>query len=359
MSDDNEDDDKQYEASQHKLDEARKKGDFPRSTDLNTAAAYAGILVIGLSIGGLALANIGTILAGMIGHSDTISTTVFAGGGAPMMGGLLVTIGTAIVPWFAAPAVLVIFSIIVQRGFVFAPSKLELKTSRISPISQAKNKFGRNGLFEFGKSFAKLVLYSTVLFMFLAGRLPEIMATISLTPGQVIVTLLQICMSLMSIVLVIAVALGFVDYTWQKAEHLRKNRMSRKELTDEAKNSDGDPAMKQQRRQKGVAIAMNQMMSDVPDADVIIVNPTHYAVALKWDRFGGHAPECIAKGVDEVAARIREIALEAGIPIHSDPPTARALFATVEIGDHIQPDHFKPVAAAIRFADRIRKAARK
>lgn len=356
MSDD--DSDKQYEASQHKLDEARKKGEFPRSTDLNTAAAYGGILMVGLSIGAISLINFGTILAGMIGHSDTISTTIFNGNGAPMMGGLMADIGTSIAPWFAVPAVLVILSIIIQRGFVFAPSKLEFKASRISPISQAKNKFGRSGLFEFGKSFAKLILYSIVLFMFLAGRLPEIMAAIALSPGQVIVTLLQICVSLMSIVLVIALSLGVVDYTWQRAEHLRKNRMSRKELTDEAKNSDGDPAMKQKRRQKGIAIAMNQMIGDVPDADVIIVNPTHYAVALKWDRVGGQSPECIAKGVDEVAARIRQVAQESGIPIHSDPPTARALFATVEIGGYVQSDHFKPVAAAIRFADRVRKAAR-
>jgi flagellar biosynthetic protein FlhB len=134
--------------------------------------------------------------------------------------------------------------------------------------------------------------------------------------------------------------------------------MSRKELTDESKNSEGDPAMKQQRRQKGIAIAMNQMMNDVPEADVIIVNPTHYAVALKWNRMGGGAPECVAKGVDLVAAQIREIAQENGVPVHSDPPTARALYATVEIGDQIPDVQFKPVAAAIRFADRIRKAAR-
>jgi flagellar biosynthetic protein FlhB len=185
------------------------------------------------------------------------------------------------------------------------------------------------------------------------------MGAMALSSGQVIATLLRLCTSLMSIVLVIALALGVVDYTWQRAEHLRTNRMSRKELTDEAKNSDGDPAMKQKRRQKAIALAMNQMLNDVPEADVIVVNPTHYAIALKWDRTGSGAPECVAKGVDLVAARIREVAQENGVPIHSDPSTARALYATVEIGETIQRDHFKAVAAAIRFADRIRKAARK
>ncbi len=358
MSGDNGDDDKQYEASQHKLDEARKKGDFARSADLNTAAAYAGILLAGVSVGAFSLIELGATLSGLLGHPDTISTAVFASNGAPMMGGLMFGLGAAISPWFGIPAVLVILAIIIQRGFVIAPSKLAFKASRISPISQAKNKFGRSGLFEFGKSFSKLILYSTVLFIFLIGRLPEIMGAMALSPRQVIATLLELCLSLMSIVLIIALALGIVDFTWQRAEHLRKNRMSRKEMTDETKNSEGDPAMKQQRRQKGVAIAMNQMMNDVPEADVIIVNPTHYAVALKWNRMGGGAPECVAKGVDLVAAQIREIAQEHGVPIHSDPPTARALFATVEIGEQIPNDQFKPVAAAIRFADRVRKAAR-
>lgn len=358
MSNDGNDDDKQYEASQNKLDEARKKGDFPRSTDLNTAAAYAGILVAGLSMGAASLIRVGTDLAALLGKSDNLSLDVFGASGAPMMGGLMRDIGTGLAPWFSIPAVFVILSIVLQRGFLFAPSKLELKLSRISPVAQAKNKFGRSGLFEFAKSFAKLILYCAVLFLFLAGRMPDIMGAMALSSGQVIATLLNLCISLMSIVLIIALALGVVDYAWQRAEHLRKNRMSRKEMTDENKNSEGDPAMKQQRRQKAVAIAMNKMMGSIPDADVIVVNPTHFAVALKWDRVGGGAPECVAKGVDLVAAQIREIAQENAVPIHSDPPTARALFAIVEIGDQIPKDHYKAVAAAIRFADRIRKAAR-
>lgn len=101
------------------------------------------------------------------------------------------------------------------------------------------------------------------------------------------------------------------------------------------------------------------MMGEVPNADVIIVNPTHYAVALKWSRMPGSAPVCVAKGVDEIALKIRELAQENEIPIQSDPPTARALFAATEIGDEISPDHYAPVAAAIRFADEMRAKARK
>lgn len=358
MSDQDEGD-KQYEASQHKLDEARKKGDFPRSVDLNTAAAYAGILGAGLSIGALSLIGIGTALSTLIAQSDLFSTDVFKASGAPLLGGIILDLGLWVTPWFAIPAVAVILSLILQRGFVFAPSKLEFKLSRISPISQAKNKFGRGGLFEFAKSTFKLILYSIILLVFLAGKLPDMMSAMAFSPGQVMVVLFQLSVSLLWIVLLIAAILGGIDYLWQRAEHLRKNRMSRKELTDEAKNSEGDPTMKQQRRQKGIAIAMNQMLAEVPDADVIVVNPTHYAVALKWDRSVPGAPVCVAKGVDAIAARIRETAQEHAVPIHSDPPTARALFASVEIGEQVPRDHYKAVAAAIRFADKIKKMARR
>jgi flagellar biosynthetic protein FlhB len=115
--------------------------------------------------------------------------------------------------------------------------------------------------------------------------------------------------------------------------------------------------MKQSRREKARLIASRRMMEQVPGADVIIVNPTHFAVALRWSRQPGSAPECVAKGVDEIARRIREIAQENGIPIHSDPPTARALFASVDIGQEIAPEHYRAVAAAIRFADALRKKA--
>jgi flagellar biosynthetic protein FlhB len=124
------------------------------------------------------------------------------------------------------------------------------------------------------------------------------------------------------------------------------------------KEAEGDPHLKQHRRMRAQELAMNQMMADVPGADVVIVNPTHYAVALAWDRGPGSAPVCVAKGRDQVAARIRETARQAGVPVHADPPTARALFATVEIGAQIAPEHYRPVAAAIRFAEAMRRKAR-
>jgi flagellar biosynthetic protein FlhB len=357
MSEEDEGGDKQHEPTQKKLDDARKKGDIVRANDLNTAAAYGGFMLVAVGVGAESLSELGKVLQNMISGSDRISTTLFNEGGHAVGGALLLEIFRAMGLWFLIPALVVLLAILARRGFVVSPDKLMPKLSRISPISNAKNKFGRSGLFEFGKSFVKLLIYSIVLGVFLVDRIPLILGTIHMSGMMVTALLLEFALAFFAIVLTVSVVIGVIDFGWQHQEYIRKKMMSRKELTDEAKQNEGDPHVKQQRRQKGYEIAMNQMLADVPDADVVIVNPLHYAVALKWNRGGGGAPVCVAKGVDEIAFRIREVAAEAGVPVRRDPPTARALFAVVEIGEEIRIEHYKAVAAAIRFAGEMRKKA--
>ncbi len=357
MSEEN--DDKQFEPTQKKLDDARKKGEVARSQDLNTAAAYTGFAVIGIAFGAGSLRALGEELSGLIAHSATLSTDMFSGGSGAITGHLLMTVFAFIAPWIVIPAMFALVSIIAQRSFVVAPDKLTPKLQRIDPMANAKNKFGPSGLFEFFKSFVKLVMLSIALGMYLWRELPAILGALQASPAMATVLLLQMSLNFLLLALVLNYVIGAIDFFWQRYQHLKKNRMSRKEMTDESKESEGDPHFKQHRRQRGYDIAMNQMLADVPGADVVVVNPTHYAVALKWSRLPGEAPVCVAKGVDEVAAKIREVASEAGVPIHSDPPTARAMFATVEIGEEIRPEHYKPIAAAIRFAEAMRQKARK
>jgi flagellar biosynthetic protein FlhB len=358
MSDGSDDDgEKPYEPSAKKLEDARRKGEVPRSVDLMTAAAYGGVLLAAVAFGGASLQSLGTVMMVLLDRADGLAPLLVADGGATLAGGLLVRVVWPILPWFVVPAGLVLACVIAQQGFTVTGSKLAPKLNRIGLISNAKQKFGRNGLFEFAKSFVKLLVFSGVLALFLVGRIEDMAASALLDPGQAMVLLGRLCLHFMAVVLVVSLAIGMVDMLWQRAEHHRKNRMSHKDLTDEAKQTEGDPHMKQQRRQRGYDIATNRMMADVPTADVVVVNPTHYAVALRWERSPGSAPVCVAKGVDEVAARIREAAAAAGVPIHGDAPTARALHATVEIGAQIRPDHYEAVAAAIRFADRMRNQA--
>lgn len=347
--------DKQFDPSQKKLDDARAKGEFAKSTDLITAGSYGGFLLCAVSLGGGLLMSLGENLKALLAQADQLGVIAFGGSQTPLMGQVLrATIGST-AAWFATPAAVAILIIAVQKAFVFAPTKIVPKLSRISPIEGVKNKFGRQGFFEFLKSFSKLLLYCAVLGVYLMSKMDYILAAAHMTAAQVSAELLRMVVTLLGIVLIVAIGLGAVDYLWQSAQHIRKHRMSRKEMMDELKQSEGDPMMKQQRRQKGMDIATNRMLNDVPKADVIVVNPQHYAIALEWSRLPGDAPVCIAKGLDEVAARMREIAHEHSIPIHSDPPTARAIYASVPIGDEILPEHYQPVAAAIRFAEDIKK----
>ena len=350
MSEQN-DETKEHEPTQKKIEDARKKGEVPRPSDLNTAAGYAGFLLVMTAGGAASVVHLGNIFSALIARSNELATDIFSGHGQPAFAAMMTGVGIAIGPWFLVPALASILSVVAQRSFVAAPSKLKPKANRISLISNAKNKFGRSGLFEFSKSFGKLLIFSVVLGIFLLARTDEVIGTLYLDPISIAATMARMSLSFLFIVLAIALGIGVVDFMWQSAEHIRKHRMSRKELTDEGKQTEGDPHIKQQRRQRAYEIAMNQMLADVPSADVIIVNPTHYAVALKWSRDKGSAPVCVAMGVDEIAARIREIANESAVPIHRDPPTARAIHATVGIGQEVRPEHYRAVAAAIRFAE--------
>lgn len=358
MSDDD-DTEKPYDATPRKLEEARRKGDIPRSADLTVAASYAGFVLTALVFGAASVQMLGTVLAVLLDQSDSLSRLVLQDGGRAIAAGLMGRTLLSLAPWFAAPAVLVLVALAAQQSFTVTGSKLQAKLSRISPVANFKNKFGRSGLFEFAKSFAKLVLISTVLGFFLRGRMPEILASVDLGGRGTVALMVEQCVAFFTSVLAIAVVMGIVDFLWQRLEFQRRQRMSLKEMIDENKNTEGDPHMKQQRRQRGYDIATNRMLADVPKADVVVVNPEHYAVALKWSREKGSAPVCVAKGVDEIAARIRQAAITAGVPLHRDPPTARALHATTEVGQQIDRQHYRAVAAAIRFADRMRQKGKR
>ncbi|MCG7521707.1 flagellar biosynthesis protein FlhB [Ruegeria sp. Ofav3-42] len=358
MSGQDDDSDKSFEPTPQKLQKARKKGEVAKSNDLSVVAAYVGLLIALLAAGQFAVQRMGSMFVVFIDQSDEFARLLTTGPASGPVGGMLRSALTSASILFALPAAAVLLSLIAQRALVFAPSKLQPKLSRISIPSNAKNKFGRSGLFEFAKSFSKLVIYCTCLGLFLRANLSEILSASAAPARSSVMLMMNLLFRFFFIVIAVALAIGVVDYVWQYAEHMRKNRMSRKEIQDETKDAEGDPHVKQQRRQRAQEIATNQMMTDVPQADVVIVNPTHFAVALKWSRTAGSAPVCVAKGVDEVAAAIRETAGQAGVPIHSDPPTARALHATVEIGQEISEEHYRPVAAAIRFAEAMRKRAK-
>jgi flagellar biosynthetic protein FlhB len=306
---------KTHEATPRRLEKAREDGDLPRSPDAQTFAAYIGFGVAMLLAGGWAVERL----------------------------------GGALIPFLDRPH---------ESSIVVAPSRILPKLSRLSPIENARNKYGPKGLVEFAKSAVKLGALGTVLGVAVWGEADRL-AQYARIDARLMGHLLAHQFWLIMVgVLLVAGLIAIFDLIWQRLAYLKRLQMTHQELKEEGKQAEGDPYLRARRRERARQIANNQMMLAVPEADVVIVNPTHYAVALKWHRHDGSAPVCLAKGVDEVALAIRTRAEEAGVPVRSDPPTARALHGLIEVGDEVQPDHFQAVAAAIIFADEMRRKAR-
>ncbi len=359
MSDQEQDqDDKQYDASERKLTQAREQGDLPRSEDLQAAVSLAGFVLALFLAGGWMALSAGKAGMAFLSQADRLSALPPGGAQSQIAGMAFAMAGPALV-MLAAPMVATVLYLTVTRSWSMTPTKLQFKASRISILANAKQKFGRAGIVEFLKRFVKMLAIAALLALFLQSHFNDILLSSRLEPGAVSLLIGTQVVSFLKTFLVIALIFGAVDLLWQRFEFAHRNRMTRQEMMDEFKESEGDPHMKADRRRRAQEIATNKMLVDVAKADVVIVNPTHYAVALSWKRSKGSAPRCVAKGTDEIAARIREKAQEHGVPIHRDPPTARALFAVVEIGQEIRVEHYAPVAAAIRFADAMRKKARR
>lgn len=345
---------KEFAPTEHRLTEARRRGEVAIGRDLLAAAAYGGLLLaMVLAPTGLQrLVNAGALL---LGRPDAFGV---GQGGATLIGTTIAVLGLELAPLLLLPAGLVLAALVAQGGFVVALQRLRPNLGRISPLAGAKRKFGLTGMVEFGKSMVKLIAVSLLLGGYLVQRSPEILLGLLLPPGQVLLLLGRLLFEFLALVLLLQLVIGAADLLWQRFDHQRRLRMTRREMMDELKNSEGDPQLRARRRQRAMEVASDRMLADVPGADVVIVNPSHYAVALKWNRQARGAPVCVAKGVDEAAARIRRIAQEAGIPLRRDPPTARALYASVGIGEEIRPEQYRAVAAAIRFAEAMRRRAR-
>lgn len=353
MSGDQDKDQKQFEPTEQRLQRAREQGDIPRSTELNVAAMYAGAW-LAFGIGAAFAVKAWLSMAARIMGADGWPI----GGVFDMAASLGHFASVAITLLAAVPMIFILVALIAQRGLIFTPKKLAFDFGRINPVKNAGQKFGSSGLVTFAISVGKSVLVclgGVYLFRSLFGLLENA----AFSGGTSWVAGLSFVLQrAFFLALAVSVVFAVVDIAWKRFDHLRKNRMTRQEVQDEHKDSEGDPHMKAARRQRAIDLAMSQMLQDVETADVIIVNPTHYAVALKWHRGSGRAPVCVAKGVDEVAARIRARGSDHGVPIWSDPPSARAIHATVKLGEEIRQDHFAPVAAAIRFAEKMRAKAR-
>lgn len=276
------------------------------------------------------------------------------GAGLPRLGwSLLAALGLPLLLplllFLAAP----VLAAVLQNAVVWTAEPLQPKLERISPLAGAQRLFSLRTLVELAKSVAKLALVATALVWLLRPELQRILTAGALAPAPLAALMAELAGRCLVGLAVTALLLAIVDYGHQHFEFMRRMRMSRQELLDELKQSDGDPHVRQRRRAIRLERARRRMMADVPRATVIVTNPTHYAVALRYRAGETAAPEVLAKGLDLLALRIRKIATGHGIPVIENPPLARALHAACEPGDLIPPAHYQAVAEIISYVLRL------
>jgi len=238
---------------------------------------------------------------------------------------------------------------LVQTGLLFTPSRLKPDLNKLSPLAGFKRIFGLDGLVNFLKSLAKVAVTGLISWWVLKPHLTELANLAALEPAAMLPFAADVLRRLVFAVLALMLIVAGADWFWQRQRFMARMRMTKEELKEDYRQSEGDPHVKGKQKQIRADRARRRMMQAVPTATVVIMNPTHYAVALKYEQGEDAAPVCVAKGLDSLALKIRAIAEEAEVPVIEDPPLARALYAAVEIDDAIPTAHYEAVAKIIGF----------
>ena len=335
-------------ASPRRLEQARADGQVPISREVASLAGL-GIAAMMLSMtasstGKLAVSRLVPMFD--LSQRDPAAALRAAGIAVALLAG----------PIVLAVAASVVAATLLQTGFVFNTSTLMPDLARLSPMRGLKRIFGVRGLIEAGKSLVKLGVLGFAAYHVISTSAPSLAAAMMWTPGHMLEQLTRLLLRLMSTVLGVQAVVAGADMIWARVKHARDLRMSKQDLKQESKDADGNPLIKNRLRQIRMLRAKKRMLAAVPKATVVVTNPTHYAIALAYDRGMGGAPRVVAKGVDEVAARIREVAQENRVPLVPNPPLARALYL-VELDAEIPAEHFKAVAEIIAYVWRLRSRA--
>lgn len=352
-----ENDQKTHDPSGKRLDDARAKGDTPTAPEMRHAAIFAAMLVVLGGVGVHAFARLGTMLVRLWGNADDF--VIDPDGAQSLFTGLFGQLAIVFGPLFA---VLVGFALLggVLHGLpTFSWSRVAPKLNKLSPVSGAKRLFGKQAMVEFAKTLAKLTVVIVVAVMVLKPHFVALGTLVTAAPAEIGNATGGLVVALVKAVAMPVGALALFDLIYQRRAWWNKLKMSLQELKDEHKDSEGDPKIKAKIRQIAMQRSRRRMMAAVPEATVIITNPTHYAIALKYDHGSMGAPIVVAKGVDTLALRIREIATEAGVPLVENRPLARALYASAEISRPIPTDHYAAVAEIIGYVMRLARERRR
>ena len=342
-----------HEPTDKKLDDALKRGDVPTSAEMRHAVMFGAMLFLFGAAGRYAFVNLAQLGSDVLGGADQVQFSPdSARHFSAWVGGRFVRAMLPVLGVLMFAACIVPF---VQGRFTWSPSRLAPKLSKLSPMVGAGRLFSKRALIEFAKTIVKsaaIVLIATITLQQAAAGLEQLVGS---SAESLIRFLAGVSFDILKTVALFAGAIALADLVYQRHSYLKRMRMTLHEMREEMRQSEGDPKVKAQIRAIRMARSRRRMMASVPTATVVVTNPTHYAVALKYDHSAQSPPIVVAKGADAVALRIRAVAAEAGVPVMESPPLARALYADVDIGGSILVEHYKAVAEIINFVTRLRK----
>lgn len=341
--------------TQKKLDDAHKKGDVAKSQEVTTWFMLLGSALLFTIMAPITGAALTRELKMVMENADRfdVSANGFAQFVNMLMGTVLLTV---LVP-LAMMSVFAITANLIQHRPVWSLDPITPRLSKISPISGFKRLFSTEALVNFAKGLAKISIVGAAVFFAVWSERDQLDTLMTVDIGLILLDFQALGIKIFIAVLAIVTVIAIADFLYQRNKWWEKQKMTVKEVRDEHKNMEGDPQIKSRIRQIRAEKSRKRMMSQVPEASVIITNPTHYAVALKYDS-DMSAPVCVAKGMDTLALRIRGVAKDHDIPIVENPPLARALYASVEVDDTIPAEHFKAVAQVIGFVMRLKNKAK-
>lgn len=346
---------KTEQATSKKKDDARKKGQIPFSKDLNMAVTFITALV-GLNfLSNYMLEHFVNDYLYFANFPVKIDDTFNPTDVSVMLGRMLVDILLLSAPITLFIMVIGVIANYLQVGFVFTNETLKFKLDKLNPVNGLKQIFSIKSLVELFKNLLKIAILSTVAYLYLKDKMGLITELMGMPPVQIGQILWDIVYNLSLRIGLILLVIGVADFFYKIWQNNKDLMMSKQEVKEEYKQMEGDPKIKAKIREKQRQMAMSRMMQDVPKADVIITNPTHFAVAVKYDQGKFEAPYVLAKGQDLIAKQIRKIAEENKVPIVENKPLARELFATVKIGRAIPEHLYHAVAEVLAFVYKVKK----
>ena len=344
MADDS--DDKTEDPTQKRLDDAHGRGDVAKSQEVNTWFVIAGATLVLSTFSGSIGGGILMPLRSLVANAGMLR----ADGAALLQLGN--TLGIAILAAMGIPLLMLMIAAIagnlIQHRLVWSSESLTPKFSKVSPGAGFKRVFGKQAIANFLKGIFKLIALGVVMMAVLWPERHRLESFLAFDPSAILGVTTNLTLQLMGAVVAMLAAVAIADFFFQYRQWFQRQKMSLQEIKDEYKQTEGDPHIKGKIRQLRQQRMKKRMMAAVPKASVIITNPTHYSIALSYDR-GMSAPVCVAKGVDNIAFKIREIAEKHDIPIVENVPLARALYATVDIDDEIPVEHYHAVAEIIGY----------